>query len=76
MPTPLAALYCGFRTPGDVPILLAWFPARASEVATHGVAHLDDAVAQLQREVSVERLVLARGAELKAHHGVLTGACP
>jgi DNA primase len=40
------------------------------------VAHLDDAVAQLQREVSVERLASTRGVHLKARQGVLTGPCP
>jgi hypothetical protein len=40
------------------------------------VAHLDHAVAQLQREVSLERLASARGVKLKAHHGTLTGECP
>ena len=38
--------------------------------------HHDDAAAQLQREVSLERLASTRGVKLKAHQGVFTGTCP
>jgi DNA primase len=40
------------------------------------VGHLDDDIARLKRDVSLERLVTAHGVRLRGQAGVLTGLCP
>ena len=54
----------------------ATFFGTPTDATSYVVGHLDDAIALLQREVSLERLVVRHGVALTSKAGKLTGTCP